>query len=232
MYPAGLKIENESLIPRLRQKFFCVRFHRMSSFPTSVHEMLRKASMPTPGPAFTCQVFDDPEWNAFVADWAPRIYTFVASALGPFAIEPAREIRKLDDGFHMAGATASFSPASGRICLATSISNNAGVTLEKLTHEMLHASLANFPEGDPFYEEGFVDFSTWILAHAPVWVGHREAMIQAAADNIRNRRERALKGGTDYDRKRWAGGLFASVHFGPHIITVLRQRKMEGNLTW
>ena len=57
-------------------------------------------------------------------------------------------------------------------------------------------------------------------------------MIEAAAFNIQMRRERAMKDMSDWDRKRWAGGLFASLSRGPMIISSLRQKKMENNLTW
>jgi hypothetical protein len=70
------------------------------------------------------------------------------------------------------------------------------------------------------------------MAHAPVWGLHREDMIEAAALNIRTRRERALHDISDWDRKRWAGGLFASIAKGPYIIPGLRMRKFEGNYTW
>jgi hypothetical protein len=133
----------------------------------------------------------------------------------------------------MACINASFDLMSGQIRLGTHMVDQPGATLEKLTHEMLHGALSQFPnDDDGYYTEGYVDYSTWVLAHAPIWGEHRDAMIQAAADNIRNRRERALKTGNDYDRKRWSGGLFAMTAFGPYIISMLRQRKAEGNFTW
>lgn len=161
------------------------------------------------------------------------MHAFVADALGPYGTEPRQEILALSDGFHMACANASFDLASGQIRLGTHLVNQPGVTLEKLTHEMIHGSLADFPnDEDGFYTEGYVDYSTWVLAHAPIWEPYRQEMIQAAADNIRTRRERALRTGNDYDRKRWAGGLFAMTAYGPYIIAMLRQKKAEGNLTW
>ncbi len=202
--------------------------------PADVQRLLEEASRPcrtAASKAFTCQVFGG-AWDAFVEDWAPRIYTFVGQALGPFGVEPHSDILPLEDGMHAAGATASFSPDTGRICLCTSVEGKVGQTLEKLTHEMLHGSLDQFPEGDPFYEEGYVDYSTWVLAHAPVWGEHRDDMIKAAAFNIRVRRDRCLTDQSDYDRKRWAGGLFASLAKGPFIIAHLRQRKLEGNFSW
>lgn len=201
------------------------------AIPSDVRELLRKASEEAPTLRFSCQILDDPS-NQFVELWAPRIHAFVYNALGPYGTGPLPVIHKIEDGHHTAGATASFDISSGQISLATSVNGNFGVILEKLTHEMTHGSLAKFPEGDPFYEEGFVDFSVWVMSHAPIWSAYRDLMIAAAADNIRNRRERALRGGSDYDRKRWAGGLYASTAYGPYIIAILKQKKLEGNLTW
>lgn len=203
----------------------------MENFPAPVQSMLKKASQVVPETAFRCRVFGSP-WDGFVELWLPRIYTFVEEALGPYHKEPLREIIKLPDGLHSAGATASFHPGTGQITISTSVEGLPGQTLEKLTHELIHASLAGFPEGDEFYEEGQVDYATWVLAHAPVWGEHRQAMIDAAAYNIACRRDRALKDLCDYDRKRWAGGVYASIAYGPWIINRLRMKKLEGDLTW
>ena len=180
---------------------------------------------------FVCQIFG-PEWNAFVEQWAPTIYDFVGHALGPYGTEPLPEILRMHDGDHAAGATASFHPGTGQVTLAGSVEGKPGQTLEKLTHEFTHGSLARFPEGDMFYEEGVVDFAVWVMAHAPIWGPHRNDMISAAAFNIRVRRDRAMKTHTEYDAKRWAGGLFASLAYGPFIIPRLRQKKMDGDYTW
>lgn len=201
------------------------------SLPKEVQGMLRKASTASVGPRFECHMFPD-DWNSFVELWSPRIYAFVQDALGPFQCEPLHTILPIDDGFHIAGANASFNPGNGQICLASSVYGNPGVTLEKLCHEMIHASLAHFPEGDPFYEEGVADYGTWVCAHAPIWEPYRTEMIKACEDNIRNRRERALRSGTDYDRKRWAGGVWMMTAYGPYVIQTYRQRKAEGNFTW
>lgn len=203
------------------------------ALPTEVRRQLRTATrrVVRGRQNFTCQVFN-PEWNAFVTHWAPIVYDFVEHALGPYAIQPHPVIERLHDGDHSAGATASFSMQDGRIQLATSMEGLPGMTLEKLTHEMTHGSLAAFPEGDMFYEEGYVDYSVWVMAHAPVWGEHREAMIQAAAYNIAQRRDRGLRDTNDYDRKRWAGGLFAMLVHGPWIIGNLKMKKLQGDLTW
>lgn len=194
--------------------------------------MLRTASMAVqPRMQFRCDIFN-PAWNTFVCEWAPVVHVFVEQALGPYDTPPRPDIMFVDDGMHAWGANASFEPGSGQVRLSSVVENNPGMTLEKLTHEFIHASLAGWPEGDPFYEEGVVDFSTWVLAHAPVWGEHRNAMIASAANNIRIRRDRAMLDKSDYDRKRWAGGLLAMLTKGPHIITVFRLKKMENDRTW
>lgn len=173
------------------------------------------------------------DWDRFIETWASISYAFVAEALGPYQMQPLLTILPMSDAAHSAGANASFEPGTGQIRLHPSVvQGRAGTTLEKVTHELVHASLASFPEGDPFYEEGTVDYSVWVMAHAPVWGEHRAEMIEAANYNIKCRRERAMKTQTDYDRKRWAGGMHASAAFGPWIIARLRQKKMEGDFTW
>ena len=173
------------------------------------------------------------DWDNFIADWAGRIYVLLYQALGPYHTEPKRHILPLEEGAHLSGANASFSPGDGQVRLCGSIVDGLpGITLEKITHEFLHASLAGFPEGDPFYEESFVDFSTFLIAHAPFWGIYRDAMIKAADQNIAYRRDRALQDLSDYDRKRWAGCVFASQAHGPWLLTKLRARKQEGTLYW
>jgi hypothetical protein len=203
-------------------------------FPKQVQEQLAEVSQrnKTASQRFTCNIFGS-QWDQFVETWAALAYGFVAEALGPYGKEPAVEIGIVSDGAHSAGANASYAPWSGQISLCPSyVDARPGRTLEKLTHELCHASLAKFPEGDPFYEEGFVDYSVWCLAHAPFWGDFREDMIKAAAYNIACRRDRALRDLSDYDRKRWAGGLFCSTMHGPWVISKLLMRKLEGNFTW
>jgi len=186
----------------------------------------RTASM-----GFQCSAFDS-DWDDFVAQWAGKAYTLVGHALGPFGEEPGRDIKLLEDGAYLAGANASYQPGNGQIRLCRAVEGNPGMTLEKLCHEITHASLAKFPEGDPFYEEGFVDYSVWIMAHAPIWGQYRAAMLESAQANIRARLDRAKLDQSDWDRKRWAGGLFASTVRGPWILATLRMKKQEGNYTW
>lgn len=202
-------------------------------FPAQVQAQLRKASgVLFPSKRFSSEICED-DWDQFIEQWAPVCYAFVAEALGPYATEPASVILPLSDASHSAGANASFEIRSGQVRLSPSIvRGKPGITLEKLTHEFTHGALAGFPEGDPFYEEGFVDYSVWTLAHAPIWGVHRNAMIDAAAFNIQCRRDRALRDLSDYDRKRWAGGFFCSTMHGPWIIAKLKMRKLEGNLQW
>lgn len=209
----------------------------MGAFPEDVDRMLRRASAfssrtAAVAPRFTSKICGTP-WDKFIEEWAPRCYAFVAHALGPYAKEPLPEILAITDAAHSGGVNASFQPNNGQIRLSASVvEGNPGLTLEKLTHELTHASLAAFPEGDPFYEEGYVDFSVWVMAHAPVWGEHQQSMIEAAAFNIECRRDRALRDLSDYDRKRWAGGLYCSLTWGPWIVTRLRMRKETGELSW
>jgi hypothetical protein len=202
--------------------------------PKQVEELLKQASFSKTASqaGFTCQICGN-EWDNFIEEWAYKTYIFVANALGPYAVLPRNEILEVSDGAHAAGANASFEPDTGQIRLCPSyVQGKPGITLEKLTHELVHASLDDFPEGDSFYEEGGVDYSTWVLAHAPIWGQHRQAMIDAASYNIKLRRDRALKTQTDYDIKRWAGGLYASTAYGPHIIARFHQKKMQRDFTW
>lgn len=182
-------------------------------------------------PRFACQIFNS-SWDQFVELWAPRVYQFVEHALGPYATPPLPLILKMPDGQHSAGATASFAPATGQVRLASSVEGKAGQTLEKLCHEFIHGALAAFPDGDPFYEEAQVDLATWVCAHAPTWKPYSEEMISAAAFNIANRRDRALRSASDYDAKRYAGGIYAMLKYGPHIVSELRLKKAENNLRW
>lgn len=205
----------------------------MDEFPQEVQQMLKQASSGLAGPVFRCQVFADDETNEFVELWSPKIYSFVQGALGPYGTHPKAVILPLTDADHIAGANASFNILTGQVRLGTHLSGQYGVLLEKITHEFTHGSMAKFPEGDPFYEEGMAaDYVTWVMAHAPCWGPFREAMIDAASDNIRLRRERAFSTRTDYDKKRWAGGLYASLAYGPHIIAMLKMKKLEGDFTW
>jgi len=204
----------------------------MQQFPQNVQQMLHQASALSTRRQFVCTALN-PEFNDFVELWAPRIYAFVLNALGPYGKEPLPEIKKMADGYHIAGATASFDPATGQINLATSVIGNHGRILEKLTHEITHASLAEFPEDDDgFYTEGYVDYSIWVMAHAPLWTPYREVMIKEATYNILTRKERAIRGGTNWDKKRYAGGLFASQAYGPYMVARLKQKKLEGDFTW
>jgi hypothetical protein len=182
--------------------------------------------------AFESNICSDP-WDRFIEDAASKCYHFIQEVLGPYHKQPLFIIQAIRDSDHVAGANASFQPDNGQICLCPDyVRNRPGTTLEKLCHELLHANLNDFPEGDEFFEEGQIDYSTWVIAHAPYWREHREDMIEAAAHNIEVRRERALKQQTVYDRKRWAGGLCASIVHGPFILARLRQKKSTGDLTW
>lgn len=205
----------------------------MNALRPEDHRMLRTAAESAmPRRQFKSRVFGGNEWDQFLELWAPRMHAFVEEALGPYQVEPLPEILPMSTGMHVAGATASFHPLTGQVTLSPSVAGKPGMILEKITHEFVHGSLAHFPEGDPFYEEGFVDYSVWVMAHAPCWDPYRDAMIDAAAFNIHHRRERAALDQSDYERKRWAGGLYASIMRGPMIIGALRHKKLENDLTW
>jgi hypothetical protein len=171
-------------------------------------------------------------WDRFIEMWTVVIYDVVAEALGEYGTEPGSLIIPMSEGFHLSGATASFNMGTGQVTLSPSVHGSAGTILEKLTHEFIHGSLSQFPEGDPFYEEGQVDYATFLLAHCPVWGVHREAMIEAAKFNIDKRFTRAQQTDTDYDRKRWSGGMYARLVYGKNLIGRLRMKKMEGDFTW
>lgn len=193
---------------------------------------LRKASEAKPTKQFVSKICGN-EWDRFIEEWAGKCHAFLEQALGPFPRQPRPEILGIPDGYHSAGVNASFQPDNGQIRLVASVvDGRPGTTLEKLLHELTHASLVDFPEGDPFYEESVVDYSVWIMAHAPVWEPYRAEMIKAAAFNIECRRDRAMRDLSDYDRKRWAGGVFCALVHGPWIITKLKARKEEGDLRW
>lgn len=198
----------------------------------TAHDYLHFASLKAKSSMeFKCFVFNSP-WDQFVERWMPVLHSFVAEALGPYGTEPLPTILKLADGAHMSGATASFNMGTGQIHISTSVEDNPGQTLEKLTHELVHGALSKFPSVDPFYDEGYVDYSTWVLSHAPIY-GVLQPLVTSAADfNIKMRRERALRDLSDYDRKRWAGGTFAHFAFGPMILHKLRMKKAEGDFTW
>ena len=189
----------------------------------------RRASHAT---RFECHVCGN-EWDRFIEASALKCYLFLQECLEPFQREPLSLILPISDGFHVSGANASFEPATGQVRLCPDyVVDRTGTTLEKICHELTHASLNDFPEGDPFYEEGAADYSVWVMAHAPWWEPYRKSMIEAAAHNIELRRDRAMRSQTDYDRKRWAGGLYMATAYGPLILSRLRQKKAEGDLTW
>jgi len=181
---------------------------------------------------FSCNICGN-DWDRFIEKWASVAYYFVGEAFGGYHTEPMSEIVAMPDAQHTAGANASFNIMTGQVSLCASVvDGRPGITLEKLVHEFTHGALAGFPEGDPFTEEGYVDYSVWVMAHAPIWNPWQQDMIAAANYNIQCRRERALANQSDYDRKRWAGGVFASEALGPWIVSYLKMKKAEGNLTW
>lgn len=204
----------------------------MTTLPQDATTYLRTASMKVGSTKqFKSLVFKS-EADRFVEEWSSKIHAYLIEALGPFGTEPLPTILPMSDGMHMSGATASFNMTTGQMTLCPSVEGNPGQILEKLTHELVHGSYSKFPSDDVFYDEGFVDFSTWVLVHAPIYGEFRQQAIDAAAYNISMRRERAALTNTDYDRKRWAGGTYASLFLGPMIIHRMRMKKAEGDFTW
>ena len=207
----------------------------MPPIPPEVAGMMKSATRTAKTASskkFTCNICGN-DWDRFIEKWAEVSYAFVGEAFGGYHTEPQSEIIAMPDSQHTAGANASFNIVTGQVTLCPSVvQDKPGITLEKITHEFTHGALAGFPEGDAFMEEGYVDYSVWVMSHAPIWNPWGRDMVEAANYNIKCRREKAMKNQSDYDRKRWAGGLFASTALGPWIISHLKMRKLEGNLTW
>jgi hypothetical protein len=172
------------------------------------------------------------EEDLFIEEWAAKIHGYLIEALGPFGTEPLPIILPMSYGMHMSGATASFDMHTGQMTLCPSVGGNPGQILEKITHEMVHGQYSQWPSEDEFFDEGFTDFSTWLLVHAPIYGQYRQQAIDSAAYNIKMRRERAMKGLSEYDKKRWAGGVFAMMAYGPMLLNRMRMKKAEGDFTW
>ena len=110
----------------------------MPEFPNEVTAILRMASdrAKTAQKRFVCRAFQNPDWNAFTEEWASKAYVFVGNAFGGFQTEPMVEIIGMHDGAHSGGANASFNLGSGQITLSGVMEGKAGLTLEKITHEV------------------------------------------------------------------------------------------------
>ena len=69
--------------------------------PADVDQMLRRASAFSSRVAFSAPKFVSnicgSDWDRFIELWAPKCYTFVAHALGPYAQEPRPEILGIAD---------------------------------------------------------------------------------------------------------------------------------------
>ena len=196
-------------------------------------ELLERASASHLTPwVVRCQVFT-PEWCTFVQDWASRIHPFVETLFGPYGTEPHTVIEALPVSAKAIGASASFDMSSGQITLCPSMEGDPGRTLEKLTHELLHGSFSDFPSVDPFYDEGFVDYTTLLLSSAPIYRDLGPAMQKSALGNIERRRQKGLAAGSsDYDRKRAMGAIFAKMAYGTQVVAHLRTQKMNRTFQW
>lgn len=198
-------------------------------------EILSKASAATPKVPWVayCTVFS-PTWNAFVIEWAGKIKPFIEEALGPYGTEPLPHILPL--GSYNVGKvapSASFDMGTGQIELTHEMEGDAGRTLEKLTHEMIHGSLSLFPSDDEFYDEGFVDFSTLLLSSAPIYGDLGILMRRSAQQNLARRVKMGLvPNATRYDFRRASGAIHAKLTYGSGLIEHLRDQKMNETFEW
>lgn len=191
----------------------------------------KTASSPST-PEFTSSVCGS-QWDLFIASWMNKSYIFVEQSLGAYQKQPKKHVLPLHDSKYTSGVNACYNPSDGQIRLSRlAVEGESGVTLEKITHELIHASLSDFPEGDPFYEEGAVDYMVLVMAHSPFWEPYRSAMVTAARRNLELRRDRALKTRTDYTAKRWYGACFMAETYGPWIVERFREKKLTGELVW
>lgn len=169
---------------------------------------------------FKSLVFSSPTANAFLERWAEVSYMAIHRVLGDFQTEPLAVLLPLEEFMKAEGATASFETGKGQIRISADIERQPGAILEKITHELIHGSLDKMPAGDEFFEEGFVDYSTFLMAHLPVWGRYGQAMKDAAIFNIQKRKP----------TRRWAGGFYASRKYGKNLLSHLREAKKS--LTW
>jgi hypothetical protein len=182
---------------------------------------------------WTCKVFQ-PEWNSFVEEWAGKVFPYLEEVLGPYGTKPMTTILPLDvESPGSVPPSASFNLLSGQIQLHPSMEGDAGRTLEKLTHEMVHGSLALFPSNDEFYDEGYVDYSTLLLSDAPLYGKLGSAMKASAQGNIQRRvRQGFAVGANRYDQRRARGSIFAKMTHGDGLLSYLKSQKLNGSYQW
>lgn len=198
------------------------------------HALLERASSTplTPWEAH-CQVFS-PEWNSFVVKWAGKIKPFLEEVLGPYGTEPLPHILPLNVmAIGKVPPSASFDMSTGQIQLTAAMEGDPGRTLEKLTHEMVHGSLSQFPSEDEFYDEGFVDYSTLLLSAAPIYGPFGPAMAKSAQGNLFRRIKQGKQAdATIYDQRRASGSIHAKLTYGQGLLEHLRNQKLARTYEW
>lgn len=182
---------------------------------------------------WVCQVFR-PDWNLFVESWAAKIHPMLLDVLGPYGTEPHPHILPLNVmALGKVAPSASFDMDSGQIQLTPAMEGDAGRTLEKLTHEMVHGSLANFPSEDEFFDEGFVDFSVLLLSEQPVYGDLGPLMKRSAQQNLARRIKMGMApNATRYDFRRASGAIHAKLTYGHGLIEHLRNQKLNQTFEW
>jgi hypothetical protein len=185
------------------------------------------------------------QWDSFVARAASRIYDALIRYLGPFSSEyPINPtIKLLPDALRKQGVNALFDKdKDGTVYLnlemmpieEEEIEYKLPYCIGNLLHEFMHANLADFiyqpPEGvspeewggDPFYDEGYLDFMGEIIASdSSIWVdpemgefGDLMFAGYVASNNRRLLNALGLSPGQnwsvpDFHIKRWAGQEYA-----------------------
>lgn len=180
---------------------------------------------------FTCEASDNARWNAFVGQWASVAYDLVLDATGPFDREPDSVIERApEQNYQHSGFTGMY--LEGQIYLHPSLQDDPGKTVLLMTHEMLHASLQDFPPEETFYVEGFADYATMLLALRDEWGPMAQDIRWASKKLVEFRKGQALKCRCDTDAKRWAGFVFAGAAYGPDILSALKISKTLNPRSW
>jgi len=185
------------------------------------------------------------EWDGLIERTAERVYEALILWLGPFSNKYPldHKIRLLPDKYRKEGVNALYEKDNGgKVYLnldmlpleEAEVEQKAPYALTNLLHEFMHANLADFiyrpPDGvsasdwfgDPFYDEGYLDFMGEIVsADSSIWqdevFGDLSDVVFAGyvASNIA-RLQNALgvsSGCTfsvpDFHIKRWAGQEYA-----------------------
>lgn len=174
----------------------------------------------------------DSHWDGVVERFAPICADIVVDRLGDWGTIPLEIIEPLENHLHTKlGVNASFDLLSGQISLHPYMDGDLGTTLEKLTHEMVHGALSQFPQEDEFYDEGYVDYSVLILSRTGLYREFGKSMERAARYNLSHRAQLA-KGEDTYHHRRWAGARHAHHRYGDQILNVLKDKKTDRDFNW